>query len=156
MKEKKIGNEISFDFKLVGIATTLKEYRLCFYLNQIFGCDFAKLKDHCFESKDRTRKHVFSVLKGEDENLQSCFFVFSNKNYGEYLVDEASEFDYILSVKGAAEDAEIAAWCDQVKILPDVLLCRPLLLKKNNSKERLIYQEEKSVQRLAKPKRMIS
>jgi hypothetical protein len=154
VKEKKIGNDISYDFKLVGIATTLKEYRLCFFLNKIFGCDFTKLKDHSFESKDRTRKLVFSVLKGEDENLKNCFFVFSNKNFGEYLVDEASEFDYILSIKGSAEVAEVESWCTSIRGLNNVLVCRPLTLKKSKSNERLIYHEEKTVQRLAKTKRI--
>ena len=100
MAEKKIKNELNTDYKLVGIASSLKEYKLCYHLNLLLQSDFRKLKDLVFEPTDRTRKVQFSVFKGGEETDRNYYIVFSNKNLDEVLLPEISNFDYILQIHG--------------------------------------------------------
>jgi hypothetical protein len=152
MADKKITNEPDTDYRLVGIASSLKEYQVCHHLNQLLGCDFRKLEALVFEPKDRTRKTEFSVFKAEDA-LKNTFIVFTNKNLGEYLLPEISNFDYIVQIRGKFTGQDIAILMDGIRQFPQVVMCLEVPLKKIKSKERLSYREEHEVQRLMLPKR---
>ena len=152
MAEKKITNDPDTDYRLVGIASALKEYKVCYYLNQLLGCDFRKLEALVFEPKDRTRKTEFSVFKGED-TAQNTYMVFTNKNMGEYLLPEISNFDYLVQVRGKFNDDDMKTFMDGIKQFPEVVMCLEVPLKKIKSKERLGYEEEIETQRLISPKR---
>ena len=152
MADKKITNDPDSDYRLVGIATALKEYQVCHHLNQLVGCDFRKLEALVFEPKDRTRKIEFSVFKAEDAS-QNTYIVFSNKNLGEYLLPEISNFDYIVQLRGKFTDDDVTTLMDGIKQFPQVVMCLEVPLKKIKSKDRLSYQEEKEVHRLISPRR---
>ena len=152
MADKKITNEPDTNYRLVGIASALKEYQVCHHLNQLLGCDFRKLEALVFEPKDRTRKTEFSVFKAEDA-LKNTFIVFTNKNLGEYLLPEISNFDYLVQIRGKFADNDIAGLMDSIRKFPQVVMCLEVPLKKIKSKERLSYQEEHEVQRLMSPRR---
>jgi phosphoribosylanthranilate isomerase len=153
MAEKKIKNELDTDYVLVGVATALKEYKFCHHLNQFLGCDFRKLEALVFEPKDRTRKIQFSVFKATSEDDKNAYVVFTNKNLGEYLLPEVSNFDYILQIHGkyAAEDFD--ALVEAIKKFPEVVMSAEIPLKRIKSKERLVYEEEKPTQKLFQHKR---
>ena len=152
MAEKKITNDPDTDYKLVGIASALKEYKICFHLNQLLGCDFRKLTALVFEPKDRTRKTEFSVFKAEDAE-KNTFVVFTNKNMGEYLLPEISNFDYLVQIRGKFTDENMVSFMDGIRQFPEVVMCSDVPLKKIKSRERLTYEEEMEVQRLISPKR---
>src|SRR4051812_44093990 len=119
MAEKRIKNELVADYKLVGIASSLKEYKLCFHLNNLLNCDFRKLKDLVFEPTDRTRKVQFSVFKAGEEEDKNLFFVFTNKNMQDVLLPEISNFDYVLQVLGKCEPDEVKTLVEGIKQFPE-------------------------------------
>lgn len=151
--DKKITYQLDADYRLIGLATGMKEYKLCFHLNRLLGCDFQKLPDLIFEAKDRTRSSQFSVLKAGDESSPARYFVFGNKNMGEYLLPEFSDYDYLIQVPGNPENETITAILEAIRSLPEVALAAEIPLKKAKSKDRLIYNEEKEpVKRLTRRK----
>jgi len=153
MAEKKITNDLDTDYRLVGIASALKEYKICHHLNQLLECDFRKLPALIFEPKDRSRKTEFSVFKAEDSD-KNTFVVFSNKNMGEYLLPEISNFDYLVQVRGKFTDEGMQTLMDGIRKFPEVVMCLEVPLKKIKSKERLSYEEEKEVHKLLTQKRI--
>ena len=152
MAEKKITNDPDTDYRLVGIASALKEYKVCHHLNQLLGSDFRKLPALVFEPKDRTRKTEFSVFKAEDAD-KNTFVVFTNKNMGEYLLPEISNFDYLVQIRGKLADDYVSSLMEAIRKFPEVVMCLEVPLKKIKSKERLSYEEEKEVHKLLTPKR---
>lgn len=154
MAEKRIKNELDEDYILVGIASSMKEYRLCYYLNLLLGCDFRKLDDLIFESKDRGPNIQFSVFKaGEEEEDRNQFVVFTNKYLGQHLLTEVSQFDYILQIWGRYSDEELHVLMDGIKLFPNTVMIAEVPLKKIKTRERLVYREEKPVPRLLTTKR---
>ncbi len=143
MADKKLKNELETNYRLLGIASSLKEYTLCHHLNLFLGCDFRKLEPLTFEPKDRTRKIQFSIFKAEDEEENNIFAVFGNKNLGEFLLPEVNNFDYILQITGKYSDEKMKGLTDAVKQFPEVVMSAEIPIKKIKSKERLIYREEK-------------
>lgn len=154
MAEKKITNELSTDYKLVGIASSLKEYKLCYHLNTFLNCDFKKMPDLIFEPTDRTRKIQFSVFKAGEEDDKNYFIVFTNKNLQDVLLPEISNFDYVLQIHGKYKGEELKNLTAAIKQFPEVMMTAEIPLKKIKSKERLVYVEEKIVQKLISPKRL--
>lgn len=154
MAEKRIKNELDNDYILVGIATSMKEYRLCHYLNLLLGCDFRKLEDLVFESKDRGPNIQFSVFKAgcEDEDMNQ-FVVFTNKYLGQHLLSEVSNFDYILQIWGKYSDEELHVLIDGIRLFPNTMMTAEVPLKKIKTRERLVYREEKPATRLLTTKR---
>lgn len=134
---------MEFNYRLIGVASSLKEYKFCYHLNQLLNADFIKLNDLIFQSNDRTRSIQFGVFKAGDEEDRNQFFVFNNKNLGEVLLTEAANFDFIVQVKGDCNENEIVAIVDGIKSFPEILACTEIPLKKIKSKERLVYFEEK-------------
>ena len=147
MAEKKIANDLPADYQLIGIAASLKEYKLCYHLNQLLAADFQKLTDLVFESKDRSRQVQFSVFKSGEERDLVQYMVFSNKNLNEVLLPEISNFDFILQIHGRLDPDEIKTLIDGIKQFPEILLTAEIPVKKIKSKERLVYREEKPVQK---------
>ncbi len=143
MAEKRIKNEFDFNYRLVGIATTLKEYKLAFYLNHILDCDFRKLKDLLFESSERERNVFFSVLKAESDDEASEYIIFANKNGTDTLLPEAPAFDFILQIQGKQVQKELASIIAQIKKVNEVMLCAEVPINKVKNHHRLIYEEEK-------------
>jgi hypothetical protein len=152
VSEKRIKNEISTDYKLVGVASSLKEYKLCYHLNELLSCDFRKLKDIIFESVDRSSKVQFSVFKAGAEDDLNRFIVFTNKNPGEVLLPEVVNFDYIIQIEGKYESEEIKNLVEGIKRLPEVMMATEIPLKKIKNKERLVYEEERPPHRLINTK----
>lgn len=153
MAEKRIKNELDTDYVVIGIATSLKEYKLCFHLNQLLECDFRKLPDITFEPTDRTRTSQFSVFKAVLPDKQMEYMVFANKNAGEVLLPEATGFDFLLRITGHPETATLADMVDAIRNLPDVLLTAEIPARKIKNRERLIYEEEKAPRKLITTKR---
>ena len=153
MADKKIKNELDTDYSLVGIATSLKEYKLCHHLNLLLGCDLKKLEALEFEPKDRTRTIQFSVFKASDEGDRNTFVVFTNKNMGDFLLPEVSNFDFILQIQGKYAAEDLQKMIENIKQFPEVVMCTGIPMKKIKSKERLVYVEEKHSPKLLQNKR---
>jgi hypothetical protein len=155
MAEKRIKNELDDDYILVGIASSLKEYRLCHFMNLLLGCDFKKLEDLVFESRDRGQNVQFSVFKAGEEDIdRNQFVVFTNKYLGQHLLNEVSNFDYILQIWGKYSDEELHVLMDGIKLFPQTVMTAEVPLKKVKTRERLVYHEEKPAAKLLTTKRL--
>ncbi|MCS6933797.1 MAG: IPExxxVDY family protein [Chitinophagales bacterium] len=151
MSARTIQNRFEDDYRLIGIATTLKEYRLAYLLNELLGCDFRKIKDIIFESAARERNVFFSVMKAEGNYGKTIYVFFANKNGTDVLLPEAGTFDYLLKLQGECSDEHIHAVCTQVQQWEEVVMCCEIPLERVKNKERLIYEEElKSVRPIFK------
>ncbi len=143
MAEKRIKNELPTDYYLIGVATALKEFKFCFCLNKLLHCDFVKLKDIVFEIGSRTRNSQFSVFKAASSDRETHYFVFANKNTGEFLLPEANNFDYLIQIFGKCEAADLENIIEGIRQFQEVLVTTEIPLQKIKNKERLIYEEEK-------------
>lgn len=152
MAEKKIKNELSADYLLAGIATSLKEYKLCYHLNILLDCSFKKLDDLTFEPTDRSRQAQFSVFKAGEEKDMNRFWVFANKKLSDVLLPEIANFDFIIKIEGRYDEGNFIKLIEGVKLFPEVMMVAEIPLKKIKSKERLEYREVIPVLKLMKKK----
>jgi hypothetical protein len=150
MAENRIKNELNADYHLAGIATSLKDYKICFHLNNLLDCDFKKLESQVFEPKDRTHASQFSVFKAVTGDANTSYMIFGNKNMGGHLLPEVKQFDYILQINGKFDDDDMKRLIEGIRQFPEVMMCAEIQPKKIKSRERLVYQEEKENTRRVK------
>jgi hypothetical protein len=151
--ERRIKNEYTADYLLIGIASSLKEYKFCFHLSQLLALEFRKLNDLVFESGDRTRKTQFSVFKAGGEDDRNQFTVFTNKNLDEVLLTEVANFDFIIQIQGKYEADETKNLIAGIKQFSEVMMTAEIPLKKIKNKDRLVYEEERPSHKLFSTKK---
>jgi hypothetical protein len=107
----KLNNDILYDAffedtTLIGITTTLKNYKLCWQLNEYLGFNF-KLNNNieiCLSK--RKRKYFFDVYESNFNSNTLIHYLYHNFFDGEYLLPELKHIDFIWLMKGDTVDEE--------------------------------------------------
>jgi len=133
-------NDFFEDAKLLGIVTTVKDYRFCWNLNEMLNLDFRvnhELEIKLFRKK---RRYYFSVYEYQEPNTSLCHYLYNNLNDGEYLLPEFKNLDFLWLMKN---DTVTHEYLEQLKSLlmsiPEVQLITELTNEKIKNKDCLIF-----------------
>lgn len=128
------------DTKLLGIVTSVKDYRFCWNLNMILGLDFRMNHDIEIELKRNRRKYFFSVYEFREPNSALCHYLYNNLYDGEFLLPEFKNLDFLWLMKN---DTVTDEYVNQIKIMlrniPGVQMVTELTNEKIKNKECLIF-----------------
>ncbi len=126
-----------YQYRVVGISSTLLDYRLVFQLNKIGNLKFKRSND--FKILQEKPDILFSFYLFEDnENMRNLYFL-SNKRYGVNLFQKFHQIDYLLIVDGEDEDDEFVEWLTKsIKSIPNVVLAQNIDLSIDKSYGQLI------------------
>ncbi len=141
MKHKLDIEQISDNFfektKILGIATSLKNYQLCYHIEKSIQIDFQTSKDLQIPLEKNKRAYSFTVY----EFYQSTFFVehflYSNKNDGEPLLPELPHLDFIWLIKGDFLEQNFINLQQQLKNINGVQLVIEVPQEKIKSRDNL-------------------
>ena len=86
-----------YNFKLIGINTSLKSYRVSYIINSVLNINLKKIDDFEKDIKNKKEKQSFEFFK--DENNEIKYFLFENKTTGKELFRSYKGFDYVLLIK---------------------------------------------------------
>jgi hypothetical protein len=108
------------NYSIVGITSTLKDYRLIFFLNKLAGINFKRVEPFVFSFKEKV--FTFSVyLQVDDENMRN-FYLLSNNNKSVKLIKELKHFDYLLVMDGEIEDDFLNNLSKRIKSVGGVMI----------------------------------
>lgn len=142
MKKLRLDHEFHYDFSLIGITCTIKEYKLAWKLNHLLEIQMHKEKDIEIEFI-KNKKLVISNYLFETENSQ--IRLLKNKSSEEdsdqsaYLMPELKEFDYLLMVKGFEDTFSLVGLKGLIASIPEVLYSKIFSIDSLKSKENLIF-----------------
>ena len=126
--------------KLLGIVTTVKDYRFCWNLNNMLGLDFRINHDIEINLIRKKRKYFFAVYEYHEPNASLCHYLYNNLYDGEYLLPEFKNLDFLWLMKN---DFVTTEYLEQLKLLlrdiPGVQLITELTNEKVKNKEYLIF-----------------
>ncbi len=131
MAKKVLRIEYDFDFTLIGISASVKEYRLCWYLNKELGFEFIRMDDLEMRT-DNSEDAYFSLYKHAVENSETDFFYLSNKGNSNYLIPESKETDYFLMANyrlNNAEERNLLSDMNKIEVIHAAYLINPETLK---------------------------
>ena len=129
--------EEDYDFDLFGICCHLKDYRLCWELNQ--SCKFDLKKGEDLELSVKEEVQTYSFYEFDDkENLLHYFLINNRSGYG-YLIPEEKNCDYLLIVKGNLNGREKEMLFSKINQVKQILAVYPLHVNRLKSKKNLIF-----------------
>ncbi len=98
---KKISKNINYfeDYHMLAIVSPLKDYTLCFHINNALNFDLVKYEDLEFSGKsDAVGKYSWYYY--QDEMRRTSYYLISNKGDNGVLIPSQKTVDYYLLVKG--------------------------------------------------------
>jgi hypothetical protein len=105
MKLKLNDDEMSDNFfegtRILGIASTLKNYQLCFHIEKNLQIDFRTSADLQIPLEKNKRSYSFTVYEFVQPAIATEHFLYSNKNDGESFLPELQHLDFIWLLKGS-------------------------------------------------------
>jgi hypothetical protein len=134
MSKTRLKVEYDFDFCLIGIVCSEKDFRLCWMLNNQLGLKLAKMEDHTSGSG----KHA--LFSFPDEALMREHYLVGNKtDTGKLLLEEHQHTDYFIIIKGEITDEEKKYFAEQIKKLSSVSASYMIDADTLKSKQNLIF-----------------
>jgi len=134
MSKTKLQVEYDFDFCLIGVVCSEKDFRLCWMLNNQLGWKLAKTDDHV----SGVGNH--SVFAFSDEELMRDYYLIVNKSdSGKLLIDEHQHTGYFIIIKGEITDEEKRYFAEQIKKLSSVSASYMIDTDTLKSKQNLIF-----------------
>lgn len=151
------------DFNLIGISSSLRDYRLCHFINKHTGLNFIYGKesplDHNGNLKNKSPEeldfHVLYDTKGKSKienihhfqmyrycckNFDYEYYIINNKSQENgVLIPEVANFDYFMIIKHYIDSEDLMTLIDNMKSIDSIMLIKeidPTILK---SKENLIF-----------------
>ncbi|HRN48103.1 MAG TPA: IPExxxVDY family protein [Niabella sp.] len=137
---QKITEEFFEDTKLLGIVTTVKDYRFCWHLNNMLGMDFRVNHEIEIQLNRKKRTYFFSVYEYKEPASTLVHYLYNNLWDGEYLLPEFKHLDFLWLMKNdTVTDEYLNHLISLLKSIPDVQLVTELNNEKIKNKEYLIF-----------------
>lgn len=163
--KKSLYIEYDFDFFVIGICSTLKEYRLCYYINKQINSQLFRSAQDASMSIDQKGggskiELSFPLYEYFNENQQQQWFLVSNKcsylkksqagsdlftdtqhmrKSIEYLIPEHKQIDYFLLVHDGITHQEKINLTGAIKKIPNIVTCYEIDINKIKTKENLVF-----------------
>ena len=129
---------LDFDFILIAITASLKDYVLCHHVNTRLHFNFEKVDDHTvFFDIDKPQlcfsKFYFYVEQGDNE-----FFILNNKSPEGFLIPEMNKVDYFLIIRQFLDKEDLNYILTGLNQIPDIQVAARIDPTKLKSRENLI------------------
>ncbi|CAL2082363.1 IPExxxVDY family protein [Tenacibaculum sp. 190524A02b] len=144
-------------YSLIGIHTTLNDYKLAYLLNSKLECFFEKA-NFCLDIKNKNKEIVsFPIYEYVNEKEDTNWFLINNvskkkveieaiglfmkrtTSVVEYLVSEKKKVDYFLKIEGDFKETFVDSLINNIKTIPQVVTSYQIDIDTLKSKDFLIF-----------------
>ncbi|SIR32638.1 IPExxxVDY family protein [Mucilaginibacter lappiensis] len=131
--------EIDFDFVLIAITTSLKDYRICYLINKSLNFNFVRTNDLSVDIYQGAEPVLFSLFHYQWETTETDFYFIGNKGSDGYLVPEIRSADYFIMIKNYIDDDDLDNLVSTINKIPEVVAAVKIDPKKIKSRENLLF-----------------
>jgi len=126
--------------KLLGIMSPIKDYQLCWQLNNLLGIDFRINNELEIQLKKKDRIYFFAVYEyGEPSTCLKHYF-YNNQYDGEYLLPEFKHLDFLWLLKDdQVSEQALQNLIQSIRTVTGVQLVVELTNEKIKNKEHLVF-----------------
>ena len=133
--------DADFDFLLIGIVTPMKDYRICWFLNNILHLSLARTTDLVISRPGTQKQMSFSRYIFCDELSRSEFVMMENSHEADCVLPEVKEIDYLLIIKGSYYTKKKNDIVKKIKKINEVQTALLIDVNTVKSKENLIMPD---------------
>ena len=131
--------ELDLDFVLIAITSSLRDYRLCHFINKVTGLKLHKMADYEI-GMPPLGMASFSRYADVDEATETEYYVLANRGEeGGMLVPEMRHSDYFLLIRNFIDEEDLTELLDHIMAIADVVAASEISPQKLKSKENLIF-----------------
>ncbi|SDP98859.1 hypothetical protein SAMN05428975_4822 [Mucilaginibacter sp. OK268] len=131
--------EIDFDFVLIAITTSLKDYRVCYLINKSLNFNFVRTNDLAVDIYQGAEPVLFSLFHYQWETTETDFYFIGNKGSDGYLVPEIRSADYFVMIKNYIDDDDLDNLVSTINKIPEIVAAVKIDPKKIKSRENLLF-----------------
>jgi len=131
--------EIDFDFVLIAVTTSLKDYRACYLINKFLNFNFIKTEDLAVDIHQGSEPVLFSKYHYSWETTETDFYFIANKGSEGYLVPEIKSADYFLMIRNYIDDNDLDNLISTINKIPEIVAAVKIDPKKIKSRENLLF-----------------
>lgn len=131
--------EIDFDFVLIAITTSLKDYRICYLINKSLNFNFTRSNDLSVDIYQGAEPVLFSLFHYQWETTETDFYFIGNKGSDGYLVPEIRSADYFIMIRNYIDDDDLDSLVSTINKIPEVVAAVKIDPKKIKSRENLLF-----------------
>jgi hypothetical protein len=126
--------------RLLGIIAPIKNYQLCWQLNNLLGYDFRLNPEIEIHLLKKNRHYFFNIYESTEPNSFLTHYIYHNQFDGEYLLPEFKHMDFLWLMKGDCVDDEKCNWIKQaVKSISGVQLVAELTNEQIKNKGNMVF-----------------
>lgn len=111
---------------MIGIASSVPAYRLCWLLNERFGINFARDPGQNIVVRKKDAQYHFAVFQYELPNSTYKYLFYQLKNGKEVLLPETKQLDFIWLLQTACPDEDAVDIAAALRDIPEVQLAQIL------------------------------
>lgn len=128
------------DTRLLGIVAPVKDYQLCWHLNQVLRFSF-RVNNHIeIQLTKKKRNYFFPVYEYNEPTSSLIHYLYNNQHDGEYLLPEFKHLDFLWLMKGdLVSDDLFSNMANSIKDINGVQLVMELTNEKIKNKGHLIF-----------------
>lgn len=115
------------DTAMLGIATALPAYHLCWVLNRHFDLNFVRDADQDISTQKKEDQYYFPIYKYELPNSSHKYLLYKLKNGTESLLPETKQLDYLWLIQTANPEEDVNRIAVEIRNIPDVQLAQILV-----------------------------
>lgn len=135
-----------YNYRLIGIATHLKDYRVAFFLNKALSITLSKREDLTFSIKNKGKHYSFEKQTFVDEANDVEYILLQNKSSGNLFLKSLKSFDFIFIIKTEREVDFIEDLLQKIETIENFaithLVDKIAKTEENLVKKHLIYTEK--------------
>lgn len=138
MSKKILRIDYNFEFSVIGISSSVRDYRLCWFINNALPLKFSRIGDLLIYSEFGEESY-HSCFKFKMVNSETDLYLLSNKSGNAYIIPERKETDFfIISTEYLNDDdqKEFIQLLNKIDIVQSSYPIDPNSLK---SKENLLF-----------------
>lgn len=127
-----------YDFVLIGIVTSHRDYRVTRDVNLALGITLERKEDYLVFEKKRGQEIGFPHFKFVNEQ-EDQYYILGNKSENGLLIPEQRQMDFFLLVKSGMSDIDRSALVKSLKVIDQFQAVFPIEVTGLRSKENLLF-----------------
>lgn len=142
MKKNKLNIDYFFEFRLYGLITPLKDYKLAWHINHSLDIHLVKKEDillDFYDKEDLTLSNFFFETQNSSLRLIRNRSQLEKGTTPRYLIPELHNFDYFLLLTGFEDTFDEEQFKNTIKNLKDVQFIQYFDPNNLKSKENLMF-----------------
>jgi hypothetical protein len=140
LDNKNLADDFFEDTRLLGIMAPIKDYQLCWHLNNLMRMDFRINNDIEIQLSKRERNYFFAVYEFSEPTGSLSHYLYNNRFDGEYLLPEFKHLDFLWLMKGdVVDEKSLQQTITDIKVISGVQLVIELTNQKIRNKEHLVF-----------------